>query len=91
MHTSTGTSSAAGALKLCTKVREQIEGKIKDVTGDSEKDYKFQVFELKVTMRLADAAAARAGAFAAVAAPAAAVVVVVRRHVLCCRLGSPEV
>ena len=72
-------------------MREQIESKIKDVTGDSEKDYKFQVFELKVTMRLADAAAARAGALAAVAAPAAAVVVVVRRHVLCCRLGSPEV
>ena len=63
-------STAAGALKLCTKVREQIESKIKDVTGDSEKDYKFQVFELKVTMRLADAAAARAGALAAVAAPA---------------------
>jgi hypothetical protein len=49
MHTST----AAGALKLCTKAREQIESKIKDVTRDSEKDYKFQVFELKVTMRLA--------------------------------------
>lgn len=73
-------------------MREQIESKIKDVTGDSEKDYKFQVFELKVTMRLADAAgAARAALAAVVAAPAAAVVVVVRRHVLCCRLGSPEV
>ena len=46
-------SAAAGPLKLCTKAREQIESKIKDVTRDSKKDYKFQVFELKVTMRLA--------------------------------------
>ena len=41
------------ALKLRTKAREQIESKKKDVTRDSKKDYKFQVFELKVTMRLA--------------------------------------